>query len=98
MEFHITANTCEEADKKMQEVVSRIWKKSVIEFSNSKTEEGKYRIVDFLVSRGYIPLHLKATDKEDVYSQLTKEIQKTKKVVSHNSTNSAMVDLSHQKN
>ena len=98
MEFHIIANTCEEADKKMQEVISRFWKKGVIEFSNTQTEEGKHRIVDFLVSRGYIPLHLKGKNKKEIYSQLTEEIQGIRKIASHNSNNSTPIDLSHQKN
>ena len=98
MEFHIIANTCEEADKKMQEVICRFWENSIAEFSNTKTEEGKHQIVDFLITRGYIPLHLKGKNKKEIYAQLVEETQKVRKIKKHNLNNSIPIDLSYQKN
>ena len=98
MDFFINANSCEEADRKMQEVIQNFWSKGVIEFSQRTTEEGKKQVVDYLMDRGYIPLHLNGKTKTEIYSQLTREEQKVRKVSAHQTNIFSQTNSSRQKN
>ena len=44
MEFFITAQNSEDADKKMHQIIQNAWKNAAKEFSETKTEEGKRKI------------------------------------------------------
>ena len=98
MDFFINANSCEEADRKMQEVIHKLWSKGIMEFVKRTTEEGKKQVVDYLMERGYIPLYLNGKSKKEIYYQLTTEEQKVRKVSVHQTNIFSQTNSSRQKN
>ena len=91
MEFHIAANTCEDADKQINEIMKGIWHGALHAFAQSNDEEMRLEIVKNVIRRGCVPFHL---DQEEhtVYNAMKENIS-AKKIASHKAI--GKIDITH---